>query len=87
MTEEQFMTAERIVKAIRNLEDMREHINNALCVLSDNQDKDTALTLANILIDLSKKKYGRWKLDIFIDTAISDIIKHIEELRKELKEI
>ena len=87
MTEEQFKQAERIVNGIRNLEDIREHIINALSVLSENQDKDTALTLANILIDLSKKKYGRWKLDIFIETAISDIIEQIKELRKELEEL
>lgn len=87
MTEEQFMQAERIVKAIRNLEEMHEHLINELGVLSDNKDKDTALTLANILIDLSKKKYGRWKLNIFIETTISDIIEKIKELRKELKEL
>lgn len=87
MTEEQFKQAERIVNAIRNLEDMHEHLINAMGVLSDNKYKDTALTLANILIDLSKKKNGRWKLNIFIDTAISDIIEQIKELRKELKEL
>lgn len=87
MTEEQFMQAERIVKAIRNLEEMHEYLINELGVLSDNKDKDTALTLANILIDLSKKKYGRWKLNIFIETTISDIIEKIKELRKELKEL
>lgn len=49
--------------------------------------KDTALTLANILIDLSKEKYGRWEIDIFIASAIADIIEQTKELRKELREL
>ena len=87
MTEEQFKQAERIMDKIRYLEEAHNAISAWADLLSDNQDKDTALTLANILIDLSKKKYGRWKLDIFIDTAISNIIEQIKELRKELEEI
>lgn len=87
MTEEQFKQAERIMDKIRYLEEAHETISAWADLLSDNQDKDTALTLANILIDLSKEKYGRWEIDIFISTAISDIIEQIRELKKELKEL
>ena len=87
MTEEQFKQAERIMDKIRYLEEAHNAISAWADLLSDNQDKDTALTLANILIDLSKEKYGRWEISIFIGTAISDIIEQIRELRKELKEI
>lgn len=87
MTEEQFKQAERIMDKIRYLEEAHENISAWADLLSRNQDKDTALTLANILIDLSKEKYGRWKIDIFIETVIADIIEQIRELRKEFKEL
>lgn len=87
MTEEQFKQAERIMDKIRYLEEAHETISAWADLLSDNQDKDTALTLANILIDLSKEKYGRWEIDIFIASAIADIIEQIKELRKELREL
>lgn len=87
MTEEQFKQAERLMDKIRYLEETHISISAWADLLSDNQDKDTALTLANILIDLSKQKYGRWKIDIFVSTALADIIKEIQEIRKELEEI
>lgn len=87
MTEEQFKQAERIMNKIRYLEEAHTSISAWADLLSDNQDKDTALVLANMLIDLSKQKYGRWKIDIFVSTAQADIIKEIQEIRKELEEI
>ena len=87
MTEEQFKKAERIMDKIRYLEEAHMAISAWADLLSDNQDKDTALTLTNMLIDLSKQKYGQWKIDLFVSTALADIIKEIQEIRKELEEL
>lgn len=87
MTEEQFKTAERLIDKIRYLEAAYDSINKWAELLSDKQSKDTALALANMLIDLSKQKYGQWKIGIFVKTVLADIIKDIQEIRKELEEL
>ena len=45
------------------------------------------VALANMLIDLSKQKYGQWEIGLFVSTTMSDIIKEIQEIRKELEEL
>lgn len=87
MTEEQFKKAERIMDKIRYLEAAHRAINEWAELLTENQDKDAALALANMLIDLSKQKYGQWKISLFVETALADIIKEIQEIRKELEEL
>lgn len=87
MTEEQFKKAEQIMDKIRYLEAAHRAINEWAELLSDKQDKDAALALANMLIDLSKQKYGQWKIGIFVSTALSDIIEQVQEIRKELEEL
>lgn len=87
MTEDQFKQAERIIDKIRYLEAAHRAISEWAELLSEKQDKDAALALANMLIDLSKDRYGRWEIDLFVSTAISDIIEQIQEIRKELEEL
>ena len=87
MTEEKFKQAERIIDKIRYLEAAHRAINEWAELLTENQDKDAALALANMLIDLSKQKYGQWKISLFVETALADIIKEIQEIRKELEEL
>lgn len=87
MTEDQFKQAERIMDKIRYLEEAHRAISEWAKLLSDKQDKDAALALANMLIDLSKQEYGQWKIDLFVSTALADIIKEIQEIRKELEEL
>ena len=87
MEEEKFKQAQRIMERIHYFETAHNAIHSMADKLLDRQDKDSAEILADTLIDLSKEIYGRWDINVFIGKASLDILKQIEELRKEFKEL